>query len=87
MRHRELQDVQGPHPTQTQSIPVTPEEAMGVRSPAGLITAHQKPGEKTQALRKQRQIVSGNLYAHMKITAKVTPYFCYPNLDSLSTTA
>lgn len=60
---------------------------MGVRSPAGLITAHQKPGEKTQALRKQWQIVSGNLYAHMKITAKVTPYFCYPNLDSLSTTA
>lgn len=60
---------------------------MGVKSPAGLITANQKPGEKTQAVRKQRQIAAENLHAHMVSTAKVTLNFCYPHLDALGNTA
>lgn len=87
MKDRELQAVQAPHPTRTQSIPVTSEEPVGVESPAVSITANQKPGEKTQALRKQKLIASGNLHAHIVPAAKIALDFCYPHLDSLGTTA
>lgn len=62
--HREHQAAWASHPPQTQSIQVTSEELVGVECLAVLIAASQKPGEKTQALRKCKDESLQGIFLH-----------------------